>query len=238
MRKRYLAWFRAGTLLCLCMLGAHASAQVLDTIEVSRQGDSAVLEANFSRPVFYVRHFPPEKGETLQIYLRVPVVLSEPSQREIAVRKSLKGPPIDHLPLQDVTYEGTGVEGPRLIVRFTRPVHYSIEKGRDDRSIRIIVRVGAAPAGPKPSAKAAGSYVVTLVPSLTAAPDMAYVKRKLMKTFPGYVIYQVRATVFGKTVDLVRVGFFLRSRTQPQPKKSSHHSTPSPGQTKSQRMNG
>lgn len=224
--------------MCLSFFSSIASAQVLDTLEVTREGSLAVIEANFSRPVFYVRHFPPEKGETLQIYLRVPVVLSEPGQRETPVRKSFKGPPIDHLPLQDVTYEGTGVEGPRLIVRFTRPVHYSIEKGRDDRSIRIIVRLGAAPAGPKPSAKAAGNYVVTLVPSLTAAPDMANVKRKLMKAFPGRVIYQVRATVFGKTVDLVRLGFFLRSRTQPQPKKSSHHSTRWPGQTKSQRMNG
>lgn len=238
MGEAYLAWIRTGALLCLCLLYAEASAQVLETLEVTREGSLAVIEANFSRPVFYVRHFPPEKGETLQIYLRVPVVLSEPGQRETPVRKSFKGPPIDHLPLQDVTYEGTGVEGPRLIVRFTRPVHYSIEKGRDDRSIRIIVRLGAAPAGPKPSAKAAGNYVVTLVPSLTAAPDMADVKRKLRKAFPGRVIYQVRATVFGKTVDLVRLGFFLRSRTQPQPKKSSHHSTRWPGQTKSQRMNG
>lgn len=77
MRKRCLAWFRTGTLLGLCIMCAHAAAQVLDTIEASRQGDSAVTEANFSRPVFYVRHFPPEKGDTLQIYLRVPVVVSE-----------------------------------------------------------------------------------------------------------------------------------------------------------------
>ncbi len=201
---------RPGTLLCLCLLYANASAQVLETLEVTRQGDAAVIEANFSRPVFYVRHFPLESGETLQIYLRVPAVLGEPSQREIAVRKSLKGPPIDHVPLQDVTYEGTGVEGPRLIVRFTRPVHYSIEKGRDDRSIRIIVRLGAAAAKKKSSAKAGKSYVVTLVPSLTATPDMVEAKRKLAKLFPGSTIYQVRAQVFGKTVDLLRLGFFLR----------------------------
>jgi hypothetical protein len=226
MRKRYLGLFRTGTLLCLFLLCAHASAQILDTLEVSRQGDSAVIEANFSRPVFYVRHFPRESGETLQIYLRVPVVLSEPGQREIPVRKSIKAPPVDHLPLQDVTYEGTGVEGPRLIVRFTRPVHYSIEKGHNDRSIKIIVRVGAAPTGSKPSGVAVKNYAVTIVPSLTTPPNMVDVKRKLKKQFPNSVIYPMRAAVFGKTVDLVRLGFFLRARKQPQHKKSSRQCIP------------
>jgi hypothetical protein len=230
-------------LLCLYLHYADASAQVLDTLEVWRQGDSAVIEANFSRPVFYVRHFPRESGETLQIYLRVPVVLSEPGQREIPVRKSFKAPPVDHLPLQDVTYEATGVEGPRLIVRFTRPVQYSIEKGHNDRSIRIIVRVGAAPAAPKPSGRAPApprsstapgiprisamrppsdkqaatrgkNYVVTIVPSLTTPPDMVDVKRKLLSVFPNGIIYQMQAVVFGKTIDLVRLGFFLRTRKQ------------------------
>jgi hypothetical protein len=245
-------------LLCLFFINSVASAQVLDTLEVSRQGDFAVIEANFSRPVFYVRHFPPASGETLQIYLRVPVVLSEPGQREIPVRKSIKAPPVDHLPLQDVTYEGTGIEGPRLIVRFTRPVQYSIEKGHNDRSIKIFVRIGAPPAGPQPSSKAptprrpspisgiprisvsrppsdkhppaAGkNYVVTIVPSLTTPPDMVDVKRKLIKLFPNATIYQMQAVVFGKTIDLVRLGFFLTARKLQQHKKSSRHFTPSPG---------
>jgi hypothetical protein len=243
MSSKRVAWIRAGMLLCLLFFDSVASAQVLDTLEVTRQGSLAVIEANFSRPVFYVRHFPPTSGETLQIYLQVPVVLSEPLQREISVRKSIKAPPVDHLPLQDVTYEGRGVEGPRLIVRFTRPVHYSIEKGRNNRSIKIIVRVGAPPAAPKPSRKVpatpkstpapglpeisrrsrpsekepsstAKNYVVTIVPSLTTTPDMVSVKKKLLKEFPDRVVYQVTASIFGKTVNFVRLGFFLRLRRQ------------------------
>jgi hypothetical protein len=228
-RKRCLAWFRTGALLCLCLLCAHASAQILDTLDVSQKGGTAVIEAHFSRPVFYVRHFPPEFGDTLQIYLQVPVVLSEPGQREIPVRKSIKAPPVDHLPLQDVTYEGTGVEGPRLIIRFTRPVHYSIEKGHNDRSIKIIVPLGAAPTGSRPSGVAAKHYAVTIVPSLTTPPNMVDVKRKLKKQFPNGVVYPMRATVFGKTVDLVRLGFFLRARRQPQCKRSSHQFIPCHG---------
>lgn len=224
--NNWLTSLRAGILLCLLFLNSVASAQILDTIEVSREGDSAVIEANFSRPVFYVRHFPPQSGETLQIYLQVPVVLSEPGQREIPVRKSVKVPPVDSLPLQDVTYEGTGVEGPRLIVRFTRPVHYSIEKGHNDRSIKIIVRVGAAPTGSKPSSVARKNYAVTIVPSLTTPPNMVEVKRELKKQFPNGVVYPMRAVVFGKTVDLVRLGFFLRARKQPQCKKNSHQFIP------------
>ena len=254
MSSKRLAWLRAGILLCLLFFNSVASAQVLDTLEISREGDFAVIEANFSRPVFYVRHFPPTSGETLQIYLRVPVVLSEPGQREIPVRKSIKAPPVDHLPLQDVTYEGTGVEGPRLIVRFTRPVQYSIEKGRSDRSIKIFVRIGAPPAGPQPSGKAPApprtssatdiprisfkrppsakeppapgkNLVVTIVPSLTTPADMVDVKRKLIKLFPNATIYQMQAVVFGKTIDLVRLGFFLTARKPPQRKKSSRPST-------------
>lgn len=253
-----LAWTRAGILLCLLFANSIASAQILDSIEVTRQGDLALIEANFSRPVFYLRHFPPQSGETLQIYLRVPVVPNEPSQREIAVRKSLKGPPIDHLPLQDVTYEGTGVEGPRLIVRFTRPVRYSVEQGRTNRSIKIIVpghpasavpkSSGKAPVPAKPStavgtlepsaerppggkqsATAAKNYVVTIVPSLTTAPDMVGVKQKLLKAFPKGVVYRVRAVVFGKTIHLVRLGFFLRATKPPPHSKSSHRFTLWPG---------
>jgi hypothetical protein len=223
--NNWLTSLRAGILLCLVFLNSVASAQILDTLEVWRQDDSAVIEANFSRPVFYVRHFPPKFSETLQIYLRVPVVLSEPGQREIPVRKSIKSPPVDHLPLQDVTYEGTGVEGPRLIVRFTRPVHYSIEKGHNDRSIKIIVRMEAAPTGSRPSGVATKNYAVTIVPSLTTPPNMVEVKRKLKEQVPHGVVYPMRATVFGKTVDLVRLGFFLRARKRQQCNKSSRQFT-------------
>jgi tetratricopeptide (TPR) repeat protein len=122
-----------------------AEVQILQDIQISEEKESAVIQINLGIPVRYVRHFPPNAGEILQIQLDVldNKLPSNISKRDIMVRQSLVPPANDLVPLVHVTYEGDVPGGPYVTLRFEYGVEYKVEDGeaRDDfHSLFIIVK--------------------------------------------------------------------------------------------------
>jgi hypothetical protein len=147
MKKR----FSIATLLSiLSILPPQAMAQVLEDVEVSDQADGGVINANFTVPVQYIKHFPSKPTKILQIYLRL-TGNAATDNRNLVERRAVRAPPDSKIPLLDVIYKGDGVEGPHLVMRFSKPVSVSVSQGKDNRSVQIAVPgTSPEPAIPSP----------------------------------------------------------------------------------------
>ncbi len=199
MSVKKIAGLIAGLLIGISV----ASAQVLDNVEVTGEGGNAVIQARFSTPIQYVRHFPVKSGDTLQINLRIVPVgpnanIGTDSANE---RRTFRPAKLDGLPLRDVTYEGgdSGGDGPRLIVRFDRKTDYTVRTGRDQRSIIINVPLPA-----EHRDKSGSTFVInlaTLDKAIARAPS-------LPDDLPANRVYLIPYSDERGTRYRLRLGFF------------------------------
>lgn len=140
---------------------------ILDSLDVSQHEDSAALTIKFSVPVHYVRHFPVDEGDVVQITVSA-VAVGKLGVDALQRRESLTWTPSRELPLSDVSYEGDVSNSPNLIVRFRHPVKFRVEEGAESRSIIVTVitppALPEAPAMPQPATHAA--------PATTPPPSM------------------------------------------------------------------
>ena len=132
---------------------ARAQDVILDDVETSVESEWARITIHFTLPVNYVRHFPQERGQLLQIFLTVAGIDSQNvSLRE--ENRNISATPI--MPATTITFEPplslNLQRDPSVIsVRFDRPVNYDVRPGEDHRSIVIYLPI---------------------VPSVTAPADM------------------------------------------------------------------
>ena len=127
-------------LLCLILLPYGVFAQALEEVSVKRLDAAAKVRVSFSAPVQVTRFFPETSGRILYISIKL-TELGNP--QDVAHRQRISA--IDQLggdlPLNDVTFEPNTAEGDRIIVRFSRTVSYKLQRGRDGRSIVILVPI-------------------------------------------------------------------------------------------------
>ncbi len=162
----------AGVACVMACMPLRVSAQadvlgILDTLDVSSHDEGAAVTIKFNVPIHYVRHFPVDEGDVVQITVQA-VAVGTLNEEQLQRRESLTWTPSRELPLSDVSYEGDISNGPNLIVRFRHPVKYKVEEGADSRSIIVTVAkpqaLPEAPAAPHPALPAA--------PAPVTAPSM------------------------------------------------------------------
>lgn len=119
--------------------------RIISDVALSEQADTSEIRIEFSFPVRYVRHFPTDIGDTIQIQLR-PVAVSNIDAGQVNGRESARLPAGSDIPLLDISYEGDLPGGPYLTVRFYQDVAFSIQQGVDFRSLTIIVHNASADA--------------------------------------------------------------------------------------------
>lgn len=236
--RKHAVAIAVSALSCIYFVPAGAVARILENVEVSEAGGSALIDANFAVPVQYVKHFPTASAKILQIYLRV-TAISKGDKQSLVERRSVSAPPGSRVPLLDVIYKADGVEGPHLVVRFSEPVSFAVRQGDDNRSIRIIVPTSVSQPTAPSSQKAAQPstapkirkataipkkqrtkkstdategkrYAVTLALSFKPDTDVASMRKNLTE-FRDRTLYQITSTVFGIKVYFVRLGFFTTS---------------------------
>lgn len=162
----------AGVACVLVCMPPRASAQadvlgVLDVVEVSSHETNTTAVIKFNVPIHYVRHFPAGEGDVVQITVQaVSVAAQEEDQAQR--RESLTWTPSREFPLTDVSYEGDSTSGPNLVVRFRHPVKYTVEEGKDSRSIIVTV---ARPPAPPETPTAAPAVRVPSAPMLEPVTD-------------------------------------------------------------------
>lgn len=114
-------------------------AQILEDIEVRTQNSAAELRLLFSMPVRYVKHFPPEKGQLIKLYLQTLGLEGEP---EVEYQEYKRVPAMS--PSFKVNYSTAqhclAMSGRLCLdIQFEKPVRFRIRQGDDGRSILMLV---------------------------------------------------------------------------------------------------
>lgn len=130
--------------LCLALpLFAHGQARILDEVETAVDKGVAEIRIRFTVPIRYLRHFPSEYGELLQIYFRVSALDGQEISLSDETRKIRATPA---LPGFTVTYthpgsRDIGRDPLYIVIQFDHPVTYKLREGDDNRSINLYVPV-------------------------------------------------------------------------------------------------
>ncbi|WP_374513950.1 hypothetical protein [Niveibacterium sp.] len=115
----------------LGLLGNAAYAQVIDRIDINRDGTEAETVIRFTSRIQYIRHAPPSTGQVLRVYIR----LINPSMDEAdMVPETIQSPNTDMVPSFSVTYPE--VSG-SILISYPKPMTYTVRQGVDGRSIVI-----------------------------------------------------------------------------------------------------
>jgi len=115
-----------------------ARGRIITQVDVSEQADRTEFAIDFSFPVRYIRHFPEDYGETIEVQLK-PVMVSDVDAELLQQRESIRLPEAGTVPLLDISYEGDLPGGPYLTMRFHAPVAFAVRQGGDFRSLVITV---------------------------------------------------------------------------------------------------
>ena len=134
---------------------ARAQDVILDDVETATETEWAQIRINFTLPVNYVRHFPQEHGQLLQIFFTVAGIDSQNVSLREEIR-NVSATPV--MPATTITYEpplslNLQRDPSSISVRFDRPVNYDVRPGEDHRSIVIYLPIVATDARPADTAK-------------------------------------------------------------------------------------
>jgi len=116
----------------------HVIAQPLEDITLQTETDRVIATIRLSSPVHNIRYFPAKKGRTLEILLdKLPdgSVSEEWLDNEV-----LKSPPSNLAPSFTVKTNLKTTQ-PKLIIDFIREAEYTVNAGRDGRSILVAIKI-------------------------------------------------------------------------------------------------
>ncbi|MFA6121488.1 MAG: hypothetical protein WCT35_07715 [Sideroxydans sp.] len=136
-------------LLGVCVLmgigSGIANALPLDDVGLEYKTDGIVATIRMTSPVQYLRHFPQNSGNTLEIfYERGQGVPVEEVWADNDVRKS---PPSGLIPSFTVTTRDQKTK-PKLVIEFSRDADFTVTAGKDNRSFLITIRPDRQQAAP------------------------------------------------------------------------------------------
>jgi hypothetical protein len=111
------------------LFSGGARAQLLEQLDVSKEGRDATVVVRFAAPVQYLRHTPPSSGRTLRVYLQVTGRGLQPGDM---VPVTLRSRGDSQVPRFSATFPESGGA---LMLEFDREVRFSVGPGPDGRSI-------------------------------------------------------------------------------------------------------
>ena len=133
---RVSLWLLA-TLISFYM--SPAAARLVDDVTVRELKQGYEVRINFRVPVRYISHSPEKTGKVLQIQVR-PVENGGGDidlQSELEALEILSWDREIGLPIKDMTFEGDDPNRPRLTLRFSEHLRFSVRSSADLRSIIV-----------------------------------------------------------------------------------------------------
>jgi hypothetical protein len=159
-----------------CLGAGAADAQIIDRVEVARDGANARIDIRFDVQIDYLRHAPPDRGQLITIFFRL---IGGEDAASATLQETRRPPPNDLVPPFEVTYPAQpasfGAQR-RLEIRFRAPIAFRV-RPVDNRTISIYVPLPpsmaeppavAPPSAPTPPASTSPQPVQP--PSAPAAP--------------------------------------------------------------------
>ena len=165
-----LAAFAAAPLLFA--MGA-ASAQIVDEVDIRREGSDAVVSVRFATEVQFQRAVSTRSGDLTQIAYNLLSVTNTRLGTPVQVRKLRAAQGLPEIEVADeADRSDRGDQARRLVLRFGTPVTTRVRAGRDNRSIDIVI-VGKGGGLPSTSARATRPTRPAGTPGAGAAPAAA-----------------------------------------------------------------
>jgi tetratricopeptide (TPR) repeat protein len=184
-------------------------AQLLDSVEIRRDGRDAVAAIRFVTPVQMQRTVVSRSGDLVQIsYLLLPTsdtLRPLPGERRLAGGGTLPQLAISEEP------EGAGSLNQRkLVVRFSAPTRFTVRPGRDRNSIDVVLpglgdAVPLVPPRPVAPAGLPGRYAINVY--RTTRPGEGPTA-SIPSAFQDNVVFTTRHVVDGQTFYETNVGYF------------------------------
>ncbi len=136
-------------LTAMWMTSVAAFAAPLEEINFTTDSDKVIAIIKLSSPVANVRYSPARRGRTLSILFdRLP---AGPATEEWQDSEVLKSPPSNLIPSFTVKTNLKNIQ-PKLVIDFSREAEYSVQMGRDGRSIVVNIKID------KPFPKSDGAF--------------------------------------------------------------------------------
>lgn len=182
------AWWLPAAVGIAAATSAHA--QVMEDVELKRDGADAVVVVRFNVPVQYRRAVAARSNDLVQI--TYDVVPSRDQPRFVdGERRAIGG---DGIPRLTITEDGgAGLTDRRLVVRLAPPARFRVRGGSDRRSIEVVLEgfgaqaFAAAPPAPTPPAAAAAPSLDAQVEQ-RAAELLAQARESLSKGQAGLAV--------------------------------------------------
>ena len=127
------------------LMAQPVKGRMIEDVSVQpADGGGTELVIHFSFPLRYLRHFPENKGRTVQIALAA-INISNIDRSLLGRRESLRVPSELLDDVVDISYEGDLPGGPYLTLRFYQDLHFEVRPGSDFRSIKVLLPEIALP---------------------------------------------------------------------------------------------
>ena len=185
-----------------------AQAQLIDEVDLRKDGANAIATVRFVVPIQYRRTVTSRAGDLGQIFYNVLPARETPSLAA-GQRKTIGGDGASKIVISDETVDGTSLNR-KLVIQFASPTRYSVRAGRGNKSIEIIiegmgpvVQVPSIPAIPTRAENAARPYFVTIPAS--ADPNASI---SIPAALQDYETFTSPRAVDGRTVLDTNVGYF------------------------------
>ncbi len=114
----------------------QSGSQVIDQVNIEEEASCYQLDLKFNVLVSYLRHFPLTQGKELYIRLQL-APAPERDARLIRERRAIALPQEITTPLVTLVYEGDADEGPTLVLHYSEAQQFSVQQGKDFRSLSI-----------------------------------------------------------------------------------------------------
>lgn len=155
----------AQALVTLLLWSATASAQLIDTVDVTHDGANAIVRIRFGALIQYLRHAPVSDGSVVEVFFQI---TARDEAAEETREEQRFPPPNTILPNLSVTYpaQAPGLQR-RFTIQFGKAVHFRL-RSEDARTIVVFIPLSdeeiAKLAPPKPKGVALPPSEVFAVP--------------------------------------------------------------------------
>jgi tetratricopeptide (TPR) repeat protein len=199
---------RAMLLLAASLLGqTSAFAQMMDEIDVRREGENAVVRFHFVRPVQYQRTIAGSSKDLAQIfYSVVPASLSPESL--VGDRRTSGGNGLPQMVVTDEAVTTTDLFKRKLLVQFDAPTQFSVRAGRKREYIEIVMEgLGAKVSAQVPVVPGEGNNFLVVLQTTNAPGEPP--KGVIPVELEAKNVFTSRRVADGKTLYDLNLGHFV-----------------------------